>query len=221
MSTTIHTHQTSYNGGASRNVGVTNGSERVSLAVSDPGSLRSEIEALGLSPEEATGLGVALINAAQNVRDDRWGGPTDDLATAARVLATLAQVGKPEDAPQALTLAVTRPVDRQEVEDLITGTGVLSYSWWLNVEDAPDAMGGTGDAFLFTHWEPDTEGGSVQTTVTAQQIVDAAARVIKGDGAKVDAASARDMANDTLGYADSIAADAVLQLAVFGRVIYG
>jgi len=124
--------------------------------------------------------------------------------------------------PKTLTLTITREVQVSEVEDMLAGTGMLSYPWWMNVEDVKDAAGRLA-GFKIKHWNPEFEDDdeALTTTVTLQQVVDAAARVIRGDGAKIDDTSAHDMAQDTLGYADANAADVTFQLAVYGKVVYG
>lgn len=78
MSTTVQTHQTSYEGGRPRTVSITNGNERVSMAVSDPGRMGRTIEALGLTTSEAAEIGRALLCAAMNVVEGNWGGSTDE-----------------------------------------------------------------------------------------------------------------------------------------------
>lgn len=72
-------------------VGVTNGSARVGFGVSDQFAAISAGRAtrsffFGLTPEEATRLAVALLNAAENVDQGAWGGSTEEIDRACAYL---------------------------------------------------------------------------------------------------------------------------------------
>lgn len=129
---------------------------------------------------------------------------------------------EPNDAP--LRMEITRDVQVSEVEDLIGGTGMLSYPWWIEVDDVHDIQGRL-IGYTITHWQNGDEGQRppVSTTLTLQQIVTAASRILAGlvKDAHIDSESAHDMARSELGYADAAAADTVIQVAVYGKVIYG
>jgi hypothetical protein len=146
-----------------------------------------------------------------------------------------------------LKLTIEREVQPSEVASLVFGTGALTWGWWGHVslrrptyEEPPE--GGKriadyeiitdplevplfeDDRFFITVDDPQEAEGSgkvLRKTLSMASIVHAAGRAIRGDGAHIDDESSRDMAREDLGYADAIAGDAVLQLAVFGSVVYG
>lgn len=125
-----------------------------------------------------------------------------------------------ETTPGELTLRVptTRKVKDGEVGGLIYGTGALAWaSWWGPVE-AKTVDGVAG--YTFTHDGEDSDEGSFdqETWVSEQAIVDAAGRFL-GEGRGGE--DARDMLTDSLGYADAVAADTILQYAVLGEAIFG
>lgn len=115
-----------------------------------------------------------------------------------------------------LTMTITRPVDPQEVHDLIWGTGALNWGWWGDaVAEERDGVAG----YLFTHDGPDSEEGAldVHTWVSEQQIVDSASWFIANGFV---GENAQDAALEGLGYLDAIEADNVLQRAVLGEVTF-
>lgn len=143
-----------------------------------------------------------------------------------------------------LKLSIEREVEPREVAGLIWGSGALTWEWWrgatlrrpvLNADgtevvdytlvDDPTENIIEGDYVFITVDDPEEPEGSGRTTLKKKlslaTIVNAAGRAIRGDGAHIDDESSRDMAREDLGYADAIAGDAVLQLAVFGEIVYG
>lgn len=129
-----------------------------------------------------------------------------------------------------LQLSVTREVEAKEIPYMVFGTGALSYPWWGRVDwiSIVDDEEFPIEGYDFDVAEPtdvlvirhDTEGddeGTMKgkTRLTFQQIVDAAASAI-GSGHLYD----KD-AQEDLGMCDSEQADVVLQLAVFGKLVFG
>lgn len=118
--------------------------------------------------------------------------------------------------PLTLSLPFTREVEEQEIEDMIFGTGMLTWSWWRRDPEKQIRDGQTG--YLMRFECPD-ESGKNATFIPLQRIVDAAAKYLSTrsplDG---DETSARD---EGLGYFDAVGADSVMQIAVFGEAIYG
>lgn len=130
-----------------------------------------------------------------------------------------------------LTLVMVRDVEAKEISGLVWGSGSMSWPWWSSarayreghlVEEPWDNLA-FGDTIRIVHDRPDGEEGAFDgvTNLTLHQILDAASRALRGDGCFIDAESARDMAKEDLGYADALAGDAVLQLAVFNEVVFG
>lgn len=144
-----------------------------------------------------------------------------------------------------LKLTIEREVKPTEVLSLVWGTGALSWTWWkgasiyrpitvdnvvryelIEINDifAEGADIRETDHIFVVVDDPDYEEGSGKTktvNLSMQRIIHAASRAMRGDGARIDEESARDMRTEDLGYADAIAGDAVLQLAVFGEIVYG
>jgi hypothetical protein len=126
-----------------------------------------------------------------------------------------------------LTIPFTRSVTDSELHDLIFGTGALSWSWWVGAKYTTKDASPEGEwvSLTFTHWDPNEgnrEGSDITSTrVSPQQIVDAVAEcytLIES----VDPQAAQEILNPgDLGVLDAQAADAVLQTAVFGEVVYG
>ena len=115
-----------------------------------------------------------------------------------------------------LTLNITREVEPKEVEDIVTGTGALTWSWWgeVRAEQRDDVSG-----YKFQHDRDVDPEGTMRglTWVSEQQIVDAAGEFLR----KYEGEDAKDARDESLGYLDAVAADSVLQIAVFGKVVYG
>lgn len=116
-----------------------------------------------------------------------------------------------------LILKTERAASAEEVEDLITGTGALSYDWWTGAERVEqDGVAG----WEFTHDDGDSDegAGDVLTWVSDQQILDAAGRFLAEGRLQYNVT---DVMIDSIGYLDAPDADLVLQYAVFGRGIFG
>lgn len=134
---------------------------------------------------------------------------------------------------EGLTLSITRDVEPKEISYLAFGTGALSYPWWKRVdwisvvdgEEFPvdpvhgDLDTAEQDDYLVIFYDnPEDDEGTFRgkKKVTFREIVAAAGIAIrKGYVREPDAIK------EDLGMCDAEEADAVLQLAVFGRVIYG
>lgn len=117
-----------------------------------------------------------------------------------------------------LTLRTSRPATSEEVSNLLYGTGSLSWEWWGSC-DSEERNGVTG--YLLEHATEDSpDDGSTpgRTWLSEQQILDAAALALsQGYGSE----DATDIVRESIGYFDANAGDVVLQLAVFGKVIFG
>ena len=112
-----------------------------------------------------------------------------------------------------LTLSTTRPATAQEVEDLVFGTGALTWPWWNGAHQ-------TEHGFRFYYDDPDKGEGTFTGNkwVSNQQILNAAAAYLADGRGGEDA---REALSDSIGYLDAEAADCVLQRAVLGKEIYG
>ncbi|AYB70196.1 hypothetical protein SEA_ONEIAGILLIAN_86 [Microbacterium phage OneinaGillian] len=112
-----------------------------------------------------------------------------------------------------LKLKTERKATTEEVDDLVFGTGALSLPWWHSAHRTPQ-----GYRFRFDH--PDHEEGTFKGNrwVSNQQILNAAGRFL-AEGRGGD--DAREMMSDSIGYADAVAADVILQYAVLGEIVYG
>lgn len=168
-------------------VSVNNGSTHVGLGLAYVSGIGNGTYA-ALTPEMARKLGQDLIERA------------DEL-----------------DPPKELTLRTQRTATAEEVDDMINGTGALTWSWWTDA--TREARNGV-DGWLFVH---DDEGsgegaGDCKTWVSDQQIVDAAARYIAEGRLQEDVA---DVMTESIGYLDAVGADQVLQYAVHNRGIFG
>lgn len=112
----------------------------------------------------------------------------------------------------------SRTATSQEVSDLLYGTGSLSWEWWGGC-DAEERDGILG--YLFTHATEDSpDDGSTpgSTWRSEQQILDAAGRAVEMGYGDEDR---RDIIGESIGYFDGGHGDVVLQLAVFGKVVFG
>lgn len=112
-----------------------------------------------------------------------------------------------------LTLKTERVATAQEVEDLVFGTGGLSWPWWYGAKQ-------TTQGYRFFYDRPDHDEGTFKGNrwVSNQKILDAAARFLaEGRGGE----DAREMMSESIGYADAAAADVILQYAVLGEIVYG
>lgn len=134
-------------------------------------------------------------------------------AAAAQIAAARAEA--PEAASADLTLTTSRTVTSDEVVDLVEGTGALSMPWWITVDrhTIGNALG-----YYVQHWRgaaAGDEGTHVVTVVSDAQIVAAASRYLA-----LNPDTSLDL-SDSLGDADSLHADNILQIAVYGSIIFG
>jgi len=131
-----------------------------------------------------------------------------------------------------MTMKIQREVEAKEIAYLVFGTGALGYPWWGGVEwgheedgeDFPIEQGGDldiaeeDDYIILKHDARDDAEGDMtgKTRLTFAAITAAAAQAIrKGYVAE------RDAIYEDLGLCDAAEADAVLQMAVFGELVYG
>lgn len=114
-----------------------------------------------------------------------------------------------------LTYTTKRKVDPQEVADLITGTGALIFPWWLEAKrDSED--------WILTHWNEDTGDGREETRLTAEKVVSALESALDGEYLSPEGDSdVLSALTDSIGYLDAVGADIVLQIAVYGSVVFG
>lgn len=85
----ISARRSEYNGGGDLRLSISNGHGGVALGIAEAGALGAH-EDVSFTPEEARTAGIALLNAAQNVLDGVWMGPTDSRE---RALFALGVVG--------------------------------------------------------------------------------------------------------------------------------
>lgn len=128
-----------------------------------------------------------------------------------------------------LSMTITREVKPQEIVDLVWGTGALGMSWWhgaslrrrnnkqLILVSEDDLR--EDDVFALMVDDPDEAEGSGRTlrkVLSFQKIADAASMAaVQGYVTDPDAIY------NELGFCDALEADCILQLAVFGRIVYG
>ena len=74
----INARRSEYNGGGDLQVSISNGHGGVALGIAEAGA-RITHEAVSFTPEEARAVGIALLNAALNVAEGMWMGPTDNV----------------------------------------------------------------------------------------------------------------------------------------------
>lgn len=165
---------------------------------------------LGFEVDEDQSLTVTLPHDQEDVHYVGWNGEALEV----------------REQPKGLEISTRRVVHHRESADLVFGTGALMHPWWVAATlDEPGADGEwesvdlerqidgdfSSDAtILVTHWDGESEGGAVRTRLTLGQIAQAAARTLPNE-----------ILVDDIGLADALEADAVLQTAVFGKVVYG
>ena len=165
--------------------------------------------------------GVMDVNEMQRIlrehghADAKTGDPGSiaQLTIALRAAIKLAQGGDGLPEPDGLVLKTRRAATADEVESLVWGTGGLSYSWWHGAHKTPKG-------FWFRFDDPSDDEGTFKgnRSVSNQQILDAAARFLaEGRGGE----DAKDKITESIGYADAIDADVILQYAVLGSIVYG
>ena len=111
----------------------------------------------------------------------------------------------------------SRAADPQEIDDLINGTGAMSWGWWGDWNSK--TVDGV-DGWEFRHDGKDSAEGSfdVTTWVSNQQILDAAGRFIAEGRLQYDV---KDVMTESIGFLDASDADVVLQYAVLGEAVFG
>lgn len=132
-----------------------------------------------------------------------------------------------------MTLTLTREVKPEEIDDLVFGCGALGMSWWHGAEVGryDHSLGITAwvsrgredsriyedDLIRLWHWPAGQEEGREKTELALYKIIEA----VESSKKYLDEDVLKQMWEEELGYADAIAADIVLQMAVFGELIYG
>lgn len=131
-----------------------------------------------------------------------------------------------------LKLTIEREVEPKEISYMLFGTGALSYGWWgrvdwvsvvdgeeFPIDDYSNLEAAELDDFIVVQHDArdDNEGDMTgKIKVTFRELVTAAGLAIrKGYVQETDAIK------DDLGLCDAEEADAVLQMAVFGELVYG
>jgi hypothetical protein len=131
-----------------------------------------------------------------------------------------------------ITLKIEREVEPKEIAYLVFGTGALGYPWWGTVdwgheedgEDFPIEQGGDldtaeeDDYIILQHDARDDDEGDMtgKIRLTFRQIATAAAAAIRKGYVRE-----HDAIHEDLGLCDAEEADTVLQMAVFGELVYG
>lgn len=140
---------------------------------------------------------------------------------------------------RSMSLQTSRIVQPKEIIDLVFGTGALSWEWWRDAQiitRCEDASGSSVDMrsledcdhivdwfdpettmVQLRHWSADDPSKTVTSQVSFPQLVRVAAEALEHWGSE----DVQDMKTDSLGYADSLFGDNILQRAVFGATVYG
>lgn len=118
--------------------------------------------------------------------------------------------------PLTISAPLTREVKPEEIESMIHGTGMLTWSWWRRAPEKQVRNGVTG--WLMRYNCPDDTGKNAMW-IPEQGLVDAAAKYL-ATRAPLDS-DERDARDESLGYFDAVGADSVVQIAIFGEVVYG
>lgn len=103
----------------------------------------------------------------------------------------------------------------------IFGSGALSYPWWVDIER-------TVEGWLITSEDPDSDGGTVISEVTAGDLIDAARTLLHemrytavgDDGSYTRLGLLNFVALNDDTDIDADVADLILQTAVLGEVVY-
>lgn len=183
-------------------------------------------------PNEETGLFEPLIESQAALTN---------IIEAAIVEDRTQQEANPsdDDDPHSLALQTSRTVRPTEIVDLVFGTGALTWAWWLDAHIVTRRKDNTGQSIdvhtlvecesiaewynpettlvQLQHFSADDEDRFVTSWISFPQLVLAAAKVLSewGNG------DAQDMKTESLGYADAVLGDSILQHAVFGEPVYG
>ena len=108
---------------------------------------------------------------------------------------------------------IFRTITTEEINDLVFGTGSLSWEWWR------DADVHENGSVTLTAENPEEGPETITKTITKSAIKKAAEKALT-DG-QVSTEDAEEVKTESLGYLDANAGDIVLQLAFFGEIIYG
>lgn len=104
--------------------------------------------------------------------------------------------------------------DDEETADTILGSGCLSeYPWWVDVKGYNEEI---GKSFTITSW--DETGQKKMVTEIRYSQLRAIARAIVAGKHGVNDRIINDIKRDDI---DADSADCILQIAVFGQVVYG
>lgn len=117
-----------------------------------------------------------------------------------------------------ITWTTKRTVTREEIESLVHGTGVTSMEWWRDFERVDLPLGHGWKVIAYRKGYDD--GTLSRYTITDQEIANAFGQALS-EGYLSDSSDVRDAQMEDLGYLDAMAADVVLQIAVYGEVVYG
>lgn len=115
-----------------------------------------------------------------------------------------------------ITMTVSRDVTGDEVNDMIFGTGVLASEWWVNATRLPD-----GDSWRFTCYDGEHEDGTTITKViTTDEIAAAFTEALTYEHVDPASSDTKEAFEDSLGALDALAADVILQYAMYGEIVY-
>lgn len=102
----------------------------------------------------------------------------------------------------------------EDISDHIIGSGALSYSWWLDVEQV--------DNRYYIVVDAEDEVGDAIVRVDAADFADEARKCVAGEWSAYQTGTGQTVADvirkDDL---DADAVDTILQMAVFGEIVYG
>lgn len=115
------------------------------------------------------------------------------------------------------TYTITEGViwDDEDIDDHVLGSGALSYSWWGGIEQV-------GDSFFLTADPQVDEDADMTIRFTRQDFADECRKCLSGEWTAWQTGTGVTIADtirkDDL---DADAVDCILQMIVFGELVYG
>ncbi len=98
----------------------------------------------------------------------------------------------------------------EEAEDNILGAGADCWDWYVN-------LGEQGDGFVVEMVDPDNDGATVERIFTADEYIQVAEEIVAGKREANERIRGY-IKNDDI---DADAGDCILQILLFGTVVYG